>query len=84
MLVMGYPTQQQEERVKPERFSLDQIVCENTYQRKTAPQLREMFEARCGAQGYDAWMQKFCARKYNSDFSREMTRSVKQYLKDFE
>ena len=32
---------------------------------------------------YHTWMRKFCERKYNSDFSREMTRSVREYLKDY-
>ena len=36
-----------------------------------------------GNQEYINWMQAFCRRKYNSDFSREMTRSVREYLKDF-
>ena len=29
-------------------------------------------------------MRSFCNRKYNSDFSREMSRSVSEYLKDFQ
>ena len=29
-------------------------------------------------------MRAFCNRKYNSDFSKEMTRSVGEYLKQFE
>ena len=32
---------------------------------------------------YISWMRAFCSRKYNSDFSKEMTRSVRKYLKDF-
>ena len=32
---------------------------------------------------YMRWMQAFCDRKYNSDFSREMTRSIREYLKDY-
>ena len=28
-------------------------------------------------------MDAFCQRKYNSDFSREMTRSVEAYLRDY-
>ena len=32
---------------------------------------------------YREWMRAFCERKYNSDFSREMTRSVRKYLEDF-
>ena len=83
MLVLGYPTEQQALRPKPERFSMADIVCENVYRRKDGPALRRMFTGRCGARGYDAWMDAFCRRKYNSDFSREMTRSVEAYLRDF-
>ena len=32
----------------------------------------------------EEWLQAFCARKYNSDFAREMSRSVRLYLKDFD
>ena len=83
MLVFGYPTEQQKERMKPERFAMEHIVHENTYQRKQGEELRTMFEKECPPQGYDEWMKKFCNRKYNSDFAREMTRSVEQYLKEF-
>ena len=70
MLVLGYPTEQQARRPKPERFNMADIVCENVYRRKDGPALREMFAGRCGARGYDAWMDAFCRRKYDSDFSR--------------
>ena len=36
-----------------------------------------------GTQDYDEWIRAFCNRKYNSDFSREMTRSVAAYLAEF-
>jgi Nitroreductase len=84
MAVFGHSTRQQMQRIKPERLALSDVVCENTYRRRSADEMRKMFAARCGEQGYDAWMQKFCARKYNSDFAREMTRSVAEYLKDFD
>ena len=32
---------------------------------------------------YETWITAFCKRKYNSEFSREMSRSVGEYLKDF-
>ena len=32
---------------------------------------------------YENWIHAFCNRKYNSEFSREMSRSVAEYLKDF-
>lgn len=84
MLVFGYPTKQQRERKKPERVDLSHIVCENAYQLKSADQLKQMFDGRCGQQGFESWMQAFCNRKYNSDFAKEMSRSVDVYLKDFQ
>jgi len=84
MLVFGYPTQQQTERRKPERVDMAHIVHENGYRHMDGGEYRQMFAARSGERGYDDWMQAFCARKFDSDFSREMTRSVAEYLKDFE
>ena len=43
-----------------------------------------MFAKRAAARGFEDWMQAFCQRKYNSDFAREMSRSVRLYLKDFD
>ncbi len=84
MAVFGYPTKQQKDRIKPKRFEMEDIVCENTYVEKDGESLRKMFADRCGVQTYDDWMTKFCSRKYNSDFSREMTRSVEEYLRQFQ
>ena len=85
MLVFGYPTQHQSERPKPERFALKDIVCENIYQEKDGPAIRRMFQKEYGErQSFEDWMEKFCNRKYNSDFSKEMTRSVEEYLNDYD
>ena len=84
MLVFGYPTAQQISREKPERFAMKHIVHENIYRRMDGPELREMLSQRAGSRGYDEWMRAFCERKYNSDFSREMGRSVIEYLKEFQ
>lgn len=83
MLVFGYPTEQQKARPKPERAAMHHIVHENSYRVMDGTELREMFTPRCGEKGFDAWMDAFCNRKYNSDFSIEMTRSVREYLKQF-
>lgn len=83
MVVFGYPTAQQMERPKPERFQPEDMVCENTYRRKTGAELRRMLTRDCAPEDYDQWVGRFCNRKYNSDFSREMTRSVEMYLKEF-
>ena len=83
MVVFGYPTPQQAERAKPERFDLRYIVQENAYRELTAEEMRDMFAGRTAARTYEAWMQAFCERKYNSGFAREMSRSVRKYLEDF-
>lgn len=83
MLVFGYPTPQQIHRPKPVRCRLEDIVHENGYARKDGAQLRKMFQKECTSQSFEEWSQKFCRRKYNSDFSREMSRSVEKYLQEF-
>ena len=83
MLVFGYPTEQQLNRPKPERAALSHIVHENGYRDMDDDELESLFSPKSGSKGYSEWMRAFCNRKYNSDFSREMTRSVEKYLKDF-
>jgi len=83
MLVFGYPTLQQKEREKPARVEMSHIVHENAYRCLDAEEMQQMWEPRTGERGYQEWMQAFCSRKYNSDFSREMTRSVAKYLEQF-
>lgn len=83
MVIFGYPTQQQLNRPKPERVKMEYIVHENGYMPLSDAQLEDMWTPRAGEKGYTAWMQAFCNRKYNSDFSREMTRSIEKYLEQF-
>ncbi|GAA6438179.1 nitroreductase family protein [[Clostridium] symbiosum] len=83
MLVLGYPTARRRERTKPARCPLDSIVMENTYRKMDRDALYQMFSHKSGQQSYEDWMSAFCNRKYNSDFSREMGRSVREYLKEF-
>lgn len=84
MVVFGYPTDQQKAREKPARFALEYIVQENTYHELDDSELRKMFSERTGSASFEDWMKAFCDRKYNSDFSREMSRSVRKVLKSFE
>lgn len=83
MAVFGHPTQQQAARVKPSRMPLDAVVCENRYRPWDEQTARTALTERAGIKGFDAWVQAFCARKYESDFSREMTRSVAEYLEQY-
>lgn len=83
MLVFGWPTKQQKERQKPERCDQKHIVHENTYRSMDGAELRAMFAHECKNRTYEEWCSAFCKRKYNSDFSREMSRSVEKYLEQF-
>ncbi len=83
LLVFGYPTEQQKTRKKPRRINEKYLVHENTYQPMTDQELADMLSYKSGEKDYDAWIQAFCSRKYNSDFSEEMSRSVEVYLRDF-
>ena len=84
MLVFGYPTAQQMERPKPPRSSMEYIVHENGYRDMDREELKQMLSVKTGQRRFEEWIQAFCDRKYNSDFSREMTRSVQVFLKDFQ
>ena len=84
MLVFGYPTEQQIQRPKPPRSKMHHIVHENAYRDMDADELKEMLLVKAGVKDFEEWIQAFCERKYNSDFSKEMTRSVEVFLKDFE
>ena len=90
MLVMGYPTQSQKDRVKPARFDNKYIVFENRFRDLTDDELREMWvsqeraEGMASARSFEESVRAFCTRKYMSDFSREMSRSASVYLRDFE
>lgn len=83
MLVFGYPTEQQKERQKPKRADMKHIVHENGYRRMDSNELEKLFSPKATEKSYVDWMKAFCERKYNSDFSREMSRSVNEYLKSF-
>jgi hypothetical protein len=71
------------EREKPQRVDLKYIVHENSYQTLDGKDLRNMFDGKTGSRTYDEWMNAFCERKHNSDFSKEMSRSVASYLSEF-
>lgn len=83
MLVFGYPTQQQKDRPKPVRCELEDIVCIDTYHQKNEEELKKLFASKYENSTFEDWAKAFCNRKYNSDFSKEMSRSVNEYIKDF-
>ncbi len=88
MLVIGYPTVQQMERPKPPRFNRKYIVHENKYRLLSEDEHIRMYEERESQTGrevkpFEDYIQAFCKRKYNSDFSQEMTRSVEAYFRQW-
>ena len=84
MLVIGHPTPGQLRRVKPARLPLEDIVFENRYEEREADRLLEDLRPKAPASRDLAdWARAFCERKWNSDFSREMTRSAAAILADF-
>ena len=84
MLVFGYPTAQQLARPKPPRSDMQYIVHENGYRDMDQEELKQMLSVKTGERSFEEWILAFCNRKYNSDFSREMTRSVQVFLEDFQ
>ena len=83
LIVFGYPTEQQKERKKPQRFDPKYMVFTDNYHRLEEQELEEMFAPKAPEGMRESWLQAFCKRKYNSDFSVEMTRSVEELLKPF-
>lgn len=88
MVVYGYPTKQQKDRKKPIRFEKEYIVYENQYRRLTKEEHSEMHKIRNEKtstinKNIAEDIKALCKRKYMSDFSLEMDRSVGEYLKKF-
>ena len=83
MAVFGYPTDQQRARAKPARCGLEHIVHENGYRTMDGAELEAMLAWKAESRPYSEWLDAFCKRKYNSDFSREMSRSMAVYLEEF-
>lgn len=85
MAVIGVPTQQQRERKKPVRFDVSDVVHENAYQPKAPQEMADMLKKRQNLSGadFDRWLLAFCKRKWNCDFSREMTRSAAQMIREW-
>lgn len=89
MLVLGYPTEQQKERQKPPRFDVAYLVGENTYPHLSESQLKACFTDQfqrkypLTRRTVEGELNTFYIRKYQADFSLEMSRSMEVYLKSF-
>ena len=85
MLCFGYPTQQQENRPKPPRHAVEDLVHENGYDLEKAAQMSRMLAAQQGQEGEELadYIRRFCKRKWNSDFSAEMSRSCNAMVRNW-
>ena len=86
MAVYGRPTQNQIDRKKPARFSLEDVVHENSYKKEQgAEEMIRMLKERQGLddEAFDRWIMAFTKRKWNCDFSREMSRSAAQMISEW-
>lgn len=88
MVVFGYPTQSQQDRVKPKRFDLDFVLSTNTYQEKKLSDHEKAISKRNEAMNLHHIKAKeyytdYGNRKVESEFMKEMNRSCEQIVKRF-
>ncbi len=83
MVCFGVPTEGQKARQKPPRFRIEDVVCENGYAERD---LAAMLRQRQGRdpEAFAQWISAFRSWKWDSDFSREMTRSVRAMLESWQ
>ena len=88
MAIIGVPTQQQKERVKPPRFRVEDVCFENAYRDGGAEKMLTMLKERqsglLGQQSFEDWLERFTRRKWNCAFSEEMSRSAQLMLDEWE
>ena len=77
MICFGYPTEQQQNREKPARFAVKDMVHENGYCMEKSAAMPRMLRERqeISEEELAGWTNRFCKRKWNSEFSQEMSRS---------
>ena len=85
MLCIGYPTEQQRRRPKPKRHAAEDLVHENSYDAGKSADMDRMLSAQQNKEGEELsdYIRRFCDRKWNSDFSQEMSRSCTEMVKDW-
>ncbi len=89
LLCFGHPTSGQLKREMSSRYDQKYILFKNTYHRLTSeeltsmfsPQQEQTFHGRQEVLGSHNLGQLIYSRKFNADFSKEMTRSVRAILK---
>lgn len=89
MLVYGYPDPTKIREEKIARFDPQYIVYENAYKRLSPEEFASMQQSllakrKSTSTSHQEYIKRLCDRKYASDFSLEMSRSAKIYLKPFQ
>lgn len=91
LLVFGYPTEQQKNRDMTTRFDEKFIVFENGYRQLAAVEFDKMFAKRASRLPKGAAMESIAnvgqaayLRKFNADYTMEMNRSAREWLKGWQ
>ena len=84
MLCIGYPTEQQTNRPKPPRFTVADLVHQNGYDPEKADMDAMLMERNdIPEEELGDFVRRFCNRKWNSEFSCEMSRSCAQIIRSW-
>ena len=64
---------------------MSDLVHENGYSMEKSADMARMLQTQQGKEGeeFADWLNRFCKRKWNSEFSREMSRSCTEMVKDW-
>jgi nitroreductase len=91
MLIFGYPTVQQKNQAMTPRFDEKFILFENSYRQLASDEFEEMFAEResrlpkgPAMEGITNVGQATYQRKFGADFSLEMNRSAREWLKGWQ
>lgn len=91
LVCFGYPTEQQKQRPQPERYKKEYVVYKDKYRRLSKEEFEDMFRSsndklfgeKKSINGAENYGQHMYMRKFASDFSGEMSRSVREMLKNW-
>lgn len=85
LIVFGKPTLQQQNRPKPQRFDLQDMVSVDTYHHKTIDQTKQMFIKQTGKNEDELknYIQAFAKRKFHTKYRKEMNRSFQVMLQQW-
>lgn len=91
LVCFGYPTEQQKQRPQPERYKKEYVMFKDKYRRLSKEEFEDMFRSsnekflgnKSNINGAENYGQHMYMRKFASDFSKEMSRSVREILKNW-